>query len=97
MRITDLKNAIWKQLPFSNNYSIFNKKAWRDFVFCVKETSNTFYVITKPARIISDVGKNIFLSNANPYKSEEIPLYTSFMGDWRTYKLDTFYTDKESI
>ena len=60
MRTTNLENAIWKQLTFGYDYSIFNEKTWRDFVFYVKESSGTFSKISKSTQI----------------KQEEIPWYT---------------------
>ena len=82
---TDLENAIWKQLPFSHDHSIFNKKTWRDFVLYVKESGNAFSTIIEPTWIMSDVGKKmlqmflVFYAKLLTYiKKEEIPLYTLF-------------------
>ena len=82
---TDLENAIWKQLPFSHDHSIFNKKTWRDFVLYVKESGNAFSTIIEPTWIMSDVGKKmlqmllVFCAKLLTYiKKEENPLYTLF-------------------
>ena len=69
---SDLENAIWKQLPFSHDHSIFNKKTWRDFVLYVKESGNAFSTIIEPTWIMSDVGKKMLqmflVFYANLYK-----------------------------
>lgn len=38
--MSNLKNAIWKQLSFRNNHGVLNKESRCDFVLNVKETIN---------------------------------------------------------